>query len=56
MNIKAFMALAVVALTAACTAGEQQAAEEVQATADEVQNVAVEEAPQAPLGENEQPR
>ncbi len=55
MNIKSFMALAVVALTAACTAGEQQAAE-VQATAEEVQNVAVEEAPAAAASEGEQPR
>ena len=50
MNIKTFMALAVVALTAACS--EQPVAEAPAPSGDTV----VAEAPEPVLGENEQPR
>ena len=50
MNIKSFIAVAVVALTAACTS------EEPQQVTQEVETSNAEEAPQAPLGENEKPR
>ena len=60
MNIKTFMAAAVIALTAACTPGEDTASVAADAgpAADEALAAAnaVEPAAEPALGENEQPK